>query len=474
LDIKPDMNLSAIWGHNRNAESTTSRNNKLLDLFAECIGNCSITISISSALAQNPNLNFEDVMNNRDIVTDISYLPENPNIPLDAYWDSEMPVVSDVIDDRIRHWQGALETVLRNPNVTNQMIFGNLEITTFHYFYIVNPNLTWDEIWAIISKFDISRIRHEIARAEIAAHPSVTWEHVKAHPELPWRPYMLSKNPNITYEIVTQNMNYSWSWFSFAQNPNLTFEIVKKLNNNHFYRELYVGIPMNPNITLRHLLLLEIEGKLGQNVLDKYFCLHNPNMSFTLVKKIINSNINKINKIRDKKKREHELLWYVTPALFSVASNNFCRHPHFQSPMYRRRVAKERLNQMYLELISRACHPRRSVFSWNEGAADEMPEAYAEECQRWREWTPPRHDCGCECGDCQSQVDRQRRFAAIYLKRREARELRRQIRMKHEARIAERKRNENSWSNFTKNIFQQVYEYGVENYNYYWHNYERL
>ncbi len=112
-----------IWDRNTNAESTTSRNNRLHDLVAEHIGNCSSTSSISFALARNPNLGFEDIMNNRDIVTDISYLPENPNIPLDAYWDFEMPVIPIVIANRIRDWETTVEKILRNPNVTNQMIF---------------------------------------------------------------------------------------------------------------------------------------------------------------------------------------------------------------------------------------------------------------------------------------------------------------------------------------------------------------
>jgi hypothetical protein len=51
---------------------------------------------------------------------------------------------------------------------------------------------------------------------------------------------------------------------------------------------------------------------------------------------------------------------------------------------YRWRATYLYHKQIYSELIARACVTSR-IFSWNEGAADEMPEEYAAECRRWRD-----------------------------------------------------------------------------------------
>jgi hypothetical protein len=70
--------------------------------------------------------------------------------------------------------------------------------------------------------------------------------------------------------------------------------------------------------------------------------------------------------------------------LLNLCSNMLCTDSYFKSPQYGRRMTKANHNQMYGELLQRACHPSRSVFSWNEGAADEMPVEYAAECARWQ------------------------------------------------------------------------------------------
>lgn len=46
--------------------------------------------------------------------------------------------------------------------------------------------------------------------------------------------------------------------------------------------------------------------------------------------------------------------------------------------------AREFINKNFHEILKKACHPRRSVFSWNEGAAEEYPEEYAAECEYYR------------------------------------------------------------------------------------------
>lgn len=65
-------------------------------------------------------------------------------------------------------------------------------------------------------------------------------------------------------------------------------------------------------------------------------------------------------------------------------------NPYYNSDEYKSRYAIDFTKKINKELIDRARDYRRSIFSWNEYAADQFPEEYAEESKKWRE----KHDSG--------------------------------------------------------------------------------
>jgi hypothetical protein len=63
--------------------------------------------------------------------------------------------------------------------------------------------------------------------------------------------------------------------------------------------------------------------------------------------------------------------------------NNLNYHEYFQSAQYKRKMTAQLHAAIYNELIMRACTPAR-LFQWNEGAAEQFPEEYAQECSRYK------------------------------------------------------------------------------------------
>jgi len=63
--------------------------------------------------------------------------------------------------------------------------------------------------------------------------------------------------------------------------------------------------------------------------------------------------------------------------------NGLNHHPYFQSTIYKSKMTAQMHSAIYNELIMRACTPAR-LYQWNEGAAEEYPEEYTQECSRWK------------------------------------------------------------------------------------------
>jgi len=63
--------------------------------------------------------------------------------------------------------------------------------------------------------------------------------------------------------------------------------------------------------------------------------------------------------------------------------NKLNHHPYFQSTIYKRKMTAQMHAAIYCELIQRACTPAR-LYQWNEGAAEDFPEKYLQECEKYR------------------------------------------------------------------------------------------
>ena len=63
--------------------------------------------------------------------------------------------------------------------------------------------------------------------------------------------------------------------------------------------------------------------------------------------------------------------------------NKLNYNDYFQSRIYKKRMTAQMHSAIYCELIQRACTPAR-LYQWNEGAAEDFPEEYLQECSKYK------------------------------------------------------------------------------------------
>jgi len=73
-----------------------------------------------------------------------------------------------------------------------------------------------------------------------------------------------------------------------------------------------------------------------------------------------------------------------------ICQNKFCYDPYFQSPIYKKKLVKQFIDNCWEELIQKACHPSR-ILNWNEeyleeckNGTEEEREIYLAECEKFR------------------------------------------------------------------------------------------
>jgi hypothetical protein len=291
-------------------------------------------------LSSNTNITTEIVEENAHLSWSKICMHQNPSIKFDYEYHLEFSnTIFSIIDNGE---QEETKGKYNNPSITAEAI-SKLPKSHHWDFLALHVNTTWDIVVRYQDKINW-------VYSLLSKNPNIKWDHVCLSPDKPWDFYNLSGNPNITWDHVAANPDKDWSFYSLSGNPNIE---PKHVFDNISYRWDIYQLAENPNFSTRYIK------KFINLMIEKYEIYHQSNLLILSVR---------------------------------LSKNKFCRHPHFQSPQYRRRMVKQRHDQMYSELIARACHPSR-IFSWNEGAADEMPEEYAEECRRWREiafWSPLR------------------------------------------------------------------------------------
>ena len=310
---------------------------------------------VTFKVATNPNTTIEVFEANKDISWNFVGLSENPNFDWKFYCKYE----------DLGKWDYGYMS--RNPNITGKIVRANPDKKWEYAWLSRNPSITWEDVmieprrpWDYIEciKTKYINIKNVLTNPEnsherilrimaswpevmlylyLSANPYVTWQDICSHPEKPWNYGSMSSNPNITGEIVEANPDKSWNYKLLSSNPGIKWEYISAhLDRNWDYERI---LSSNPTLSAA-----------DASAAIKYA-----------------STNNRIN------------------PLAAFAKNKLGFDPYFQSQAYQQPLAKRRHDQIYSELLQRACHPSRSVFSWNEGAAEEYPEQYAEECRRWRD-----------------------------------------------------------------------------------------
>jgi len=235
-----------------------------------------------------------------------------------------------------------------NPNVTWEIICANPDKEWNYPSFSQNPNLTWDIV--------INNMHIEWSWYWIARHPNITPDIIRNNPNIPWQLNGIIENPNtICADIREEELDKSyWFWYYFLRHENTTWEIICKFSHKSLD---WGSISRNPNITWEIICANP----------DKpwHWCILSSNVNITWDIIIANpdkpwrySNISNNPNITCKIIRENpDKAW----DWIQLSMNRFCNHPHFQSALYRQRVATERLRIYEEELIKVACHPRRML-----------------------------------------------------------------------------------------------------------------
>ena len=135
----------------------------------------------------------------------------------------------------------------------------------------------------------------------------------------------MPRNP--FWEFIHANTYKEWNYQYISFNPNITWDIVQANPDKPWNYYIFIG---NPNIT----------------------------------PKIVMENI------------------YIFPDIYYFCDNNLNYHPYFQSAIYKRKMTGQMHSAIYCELIQQACTPAR-LYQWSEGAAEEFPEQYLQECAKY-------------------------------------------------------------------------------------------
>jgi hypothetical protein len=107
----------------------------------------------------------------------------------------------------------------KHPSVTWDIIQAHPEMPWQWQNVSCNPNITWDIVQANPDKPWNS--------SWLSCNPNITWDIIQAHPEIPWDWTLISSNPTITWDIIEQNPDKPWFWYFVSSNP-MTSYIQKK------------------------------------------------------------------------------------------------------------------------------------------------------------------------------------------------------------------------------------------------------
>jgi hypothetical protein len=186
-------------------------------------------------------------------------------------------IIAKRIRDNCNKWDW--RSLSLNKNTTLDIIETTLDLEWPINILMQNPNMTWQFIrkwfipqneeenknkkYEIISfwKWECVHLNYDLVTWEdVKADPelpwcwsslssNITWDIVKAHPDKPWNYSAISKNKTITIEnvlesidrqwdwsalsshttwdVVQANPELPWCWSSLSSNPNITWDIVK-------------------------------------------------------------------------------------------------------------------------------------------------------------------------------------------------------------------------------------------------------
>lgn len=98
-----------------------------------------------------------------------------------------------------------------NPNISEAEILSDLELLQDFSLKLGNPNLTLNIIQELVEA------NPYLDSTAITLHPNISFEQIKAHPEIPWSPRFLSCRSDLEIEHVLENLSLDWDWVKLSQ-----------------------------------------------------------------------------------------------------------------------------------------------------------------------------------------------------------------------------------------------------------------
>ena len=341
-------------------------------------------------ISKNPTVTLSDIINNSDKNWDCESLSGNINIPIkffienkDKEWNwvciSLHPelTIDILLKNQDIHWHWP--NVSRNSGITLKNILDNQGIPWDWRNVASNPNLTPKYLkifnkrfdlyychWSYLSKnlnlsikFILETPWYNWDYNEVALRPDLTLEIIKKYPHVEWNYYYLSRNPNITMDYVFQNLEKQWRWynlFSYAKIKPEDLTNNKYQAHSPFNIETYsIVIANNPNISIRNITDI-----MDNKVLNlRYKIIENGLLS-------CNKHIN-INELYKSIKEGRDYLWdYMI-----LSINHFGWAYNYSQNFNQERMDAtiEKIKLFKYELINVAMHPDR-FFYWYLGNDD--------------------------------------------------------------------------------------------------------
>lgn len=342
-------------------------------------------------LSENPNITWYIVNKLKHKNWDWSELSRNPGIK----WE-------DIKNNITEPWNFKL--VLQNPNITWNNVIANMEILwDWNDMSFVAGNqkyITWDIIQKYMDKFEIIPI-------DFSRNPNLTWDIVFNNLNLEWDWYSLSYHPNITLDIIKNNLNMPWDWDSMSDNPNLTADFIlcnldkpwnwqflsqnehipdwdKLLNNKYVCSRLnsefvsenpaitweiiqnnleydwdWKRLSRHPNITWNHIYDNE---NINMYPWNWYYLSMNPNITWNIVQQYIKfpwniKGLSQNSSITFNVVANNDYDWDYD----LISSNNFKRTNYLNSEENIKNKRKEFFNKIKNELIEITHGPKRYV-----------------------------------------------------------------------------------------------------------------
>lgn len=252
------------------------------------------------SISRNPNITMEIVEANPFFPWDYLALAGNPSISLETaekflvvengwkedpindeiFYESDISLNANVTWEIVKahpekRWN--YEKMSRNPNITWEIIQSNPDKPWSIKEFSKNPNVTWELIrdnpdlpWDFYGtmshmKFlpeDLPEIlageKYGFTIQFLSENPNLTWDIVKANPEIEWDYHTMTVNPNITWEIMQTNSEFAQYKLMFLANPNISWKIIDSQLSKSYPGDALLELEFNPTILQNELIRQEI------------------------------------------------------------------------------------------------------------------------------------------------------------------------------------------------------------------------